>query len=161
MIWSSILLILVSLISLFFLMNWTIIPGFFIMMLIVPLQLIMSNILGKIRKKILTFTDERIKITSEVLNGIKIIKFFTWEESFFKKINSIRKKELIQYVIYSVIQALINSFITAIPIIVSYITFLIFSMFYGNNSLDAKIIFPAIAYFTILRTPLGKHIFKF
>jgi hypothetical protein len=45
MIWSSILFIISSLIFLYLLMGWTIIPGFFIMLLIIPLQLFMSNVI--------------------------------------------------------------------------------------------------------------------
>jgi hypothetical protein len=68
--------------------------------------------LGGIRKKILKYTDERIKLTNEILSGIKIIKYFTWENSFLKKISIIRKNEMKQFMIYSIFQSIINSLIT-------------------------------------------------
>lgn len=36
-------------------------------------------------------TDERINLTTEVLNGIKIIKMYCWENPFKKMIDKFRK----------------------------------------------------------------------
>ena len=38
--------------------------------------------------------DERIKLTSEVLNGIKVLKLYAWEDSFGRRIQAIRDKEI-------------------------------------------------------------------
>ena len=38
--------------------------------------------------------DKRIKMMTELLRGIQIIKMAAWEESFMQKINAVRKKEL-------------------------------------------------------------------
>lgn len=38
--------------------------------------------------------DQRVKMMSEVLRGVKVIKMNAWEESFMEKIDVIRKKEL-------------------------------------------------------------------
>lgn len=38
--------------------------------------------------------DKRSKLVDEILNGIKIIKLYAWEESFKKKITGIRNEEV-------------------------------------------------------------------
>ena len=38
--------------------------------------------------------DKRIKLMSEILNGIKVLKLYAWEESFSNIIGRIRQKEL-------------------------------------------------------------------
>lgn len=38
--------------------------------------------------------DERAKISSEILNGIKVIKLYAWETPMLEVIEKIRKKEL-------------------------------------------------------------------
>jgi ATP-binding cassette subfamily C (CFTR/MRP) protein 4 len=43
------------------------------------------------RKKTARITDERIKMTNEVLNGIKVIKMYSWEEPFQNIVRAIRK----------------------------------------------------------------------
>lgn len=38
--------------------------------------------------------DERTKMVNEVLNGIKVIKLYAWEEAMEKTIENLRNKEL-------------------------------------------------------------------
>ena len=38
--------------------------------------------------------DHRIRVMNEVLNGIKVIKLYAWEDHFQKDVGNIRKKEL-------------------------------------------------------------------
>lgn len=39
--------------------------------------------------------DKRIKLMSEVLNGIKVLKLYAWEQSYSDIISGIRQKELV------------------------------------------------------------------
>lgn len=58
--------------------------------------------------------DERIKFLGELLNGIKIVKLQTWEESFIDSISSRRKTEigyLFKYYLYYIKTSYINKFI--------------------------------------------------
>lgn len=41
-----------------------------------------------------THKDERLKISAELLKGIKILKFYAWENSFQRRISQVRAKEL-------------------------------------------------------------------
>ena len=43
------------------------------------------------RKKVGGLTDERVKLTSEVLKGMRAIKMYTWEEPFCKIIQESRR----------------------------------------------------------------------
>lgn len=38
--------------------------------------------------------DSRIKLMSEILNGIKVLKLYAWEPSFLKQVEGIRQGEL-------------------------------------------------------------------
>lgn len=38
--------------------------------------------------------DERLKLMTEILNGIKVLKLYAWEPSMEKMISDIRKKEM-------------------------------------------------------------------
>jgi ATP-binding cassette subfamily C (CFTR/MRP) protein 1 len=46
------------------------------------------------RKKGLRFTDKRVRITTEVLQGIRLIKFYAWEAFYVQQIGSLRTKEI-------------------------------------------------------------------
>ena len=53
--------------------------GAALLILVNPVQAWAMSKLGPIRKKASESTDQRIKLTSEILQGIKVIKFFAWE----------------------------------------------------------------------------------
>ena len=40
------------------------------------------------------FKDSRIKLMSEILGGIKVLKLYAWEPSFLKQVEDIRQDEL-------------------------------------------------------------------
>lgn len=69
--------------------------GFFILM--TPLQTRVMRRLFAFRKKSMFWTDKRAKLLQELLGGMKVIKFFAWENSFLARIADYRKREM-QYV---------------------------------------------------------------
>ena len=46
------------------------------------------------RKKGLKFTDKRVRIATEVLQGIRLIKFYAWEAFYVQQIGLLRTKEI-------------------------------------------------------------------
>lgn len=69
--------------------------GFFV--LATPLQTWVMKTLFAVRRKSMFWTDKRAKLLQELLGGMKVIKFFAWENSFLARIADYRKREL-QYV---------------------------------------------------------------
>ncbi len=59
----------------------------------IPLQDIIANQLGVIRRKMIHFTDERLKLINELLQSIRIIKLYAWESPIEERIERIRKDE--------------------------------------------------------------------
>jgi ATP-binding cassette subfamily C (CFTR/MRP) protein 1 len=46
------------------------------------------------RKKGLKFTDKRVRISTEVLQGIRLIKFYAWEAFYVQQIGLLRMEEI-------------------------------------------------------------------
>ena len=63
--------------------------------------------------------DTRIKLVSEVLNGIKVIKLYAWEIPFKELIMGIRKSELQILRKYSMLNASFSFIWTSAPFMVS------------------------------------------
>ena len=56
-------------------------PGILIavtIMVIVPLQILIGKLNSTIIKKASVHKDERVKICTEIIEGIKFIKFYSW-----------------------------------------------------------------------------------
>ena len=47
-----------------------------------------------ILKPMVGFTDARVKTTNEILQAIKIVKLYAWEDSFAQKVTQTRTREL-------------------------------------------------------------------
>jgi ATP-binding cassette subfamily C (CFTR/MRP) protein 4 len=93
--------------------DFTILAGLPLLIAVIPLQTLVGHILTRyklvylyfqimfknkinrcfffLRIKTAKITDERINMTTEILNGIKIIKMYCWEKPFHKLIHQIRK----------------------------------------------------------------------
>uniref|UniRef100_A0A4W2C7M1 ATP binding cassette subfamily C member 11 n=1 Tax=Bos indicus x Bos taurus TaxID=30522 RepID=A0A4W2C7M1_BOBOX len=62
-------------------------------LLFLPLQAFLTRKLVESQKHTSEVSDQRIRMTSEVLTSIKLIKMYTWEKPFTKVIKDLRKKE--------------------------------------------------------------------
>lgn len=51
----------------------------------------LSNLQGKLRGKIAKRTDQRVKVMSELVNGVQVIKMYAWETPFEKLVDQLRK----------------------------------------------------------------------
>ncbi|KAI9357918.1 P-loop containing nucleoside triphosphate hydrolase protein [Zopfochytrium polystomum] len=126
--------------------------GLALMVLCVPLQGFMIGRLMRIRKRAAGIADERIKLTTEILQGIRIIKFFTWENNFVARVADHRDAELRLVKNAAFIRAVISSLGFAIPAISSAVTFLVYGAL--NPTLSPVQIFAALALFNQLRQPV-------
>ena len=102
------------------------------MFLLIPIQGISTRVVQKLRKLVLQYTDERVKTVNEILQGMRIIKFFTWEGPFMQKIAIIRKNEVWQFVKTALFGGFLSAIMTSSPIMVSVSTFLLYVLM-GNQ----------------------------
>ncbi|KAF7232623.1 hypothetical protein EG68_03580 [Paragonimus skrjabini miyazakii] len=65
-----------------------------VMVFFIPMQSIMNHAYARIKIRIAQITDERIRILSDVINGIKIIKLHAWQLLFSKIVRQVRRQEM-------------------------------------------------------------------
>ncbi|KAM9890946.1 hypothetical protein OXX69_012437, partial [Metschnikowia pulcherrima] len=107
------------------------------------------------QKTMLGVTDKRIQKMNETFSSIRIIKFFAWEDNFFKQIMDIRKEEL-YYLKLRVFCWGCQSFVWfVIPTLVTVLSFYCYTVIEGKP-LTAPIAFTALSLFTLLRSPLDQ-----
>lgn len=64
---------------------------FFILINWFPFLGYLATLQGKLRSKIAHRTDNRVKLMSEIVAGIQVIKMYAWEKSFEKVVALARK----------------------------------------------------------------------
>lgn len=118
-----------------------------------PLQYWVCTWLSKLQKQALTVSDKRIKHTSELLQGIKLLKLHGWEKVYSEMVKDIRKEEL-KILKKDAIFVAINTFITqGSAILLTLVTFSIYSLVEGKQLTPAKV-FSGLALFNQLTVPL-------
>ena len=119
--------------------------GVVFLIVILPIQSLIGGLFSKMRLKAAEFTDERLRLIDEFMNAIKIIKFYTWEIQFAKKINDARKKEINKIrnslYIYSISIGLFTSS-TKIIIYIILVTF-----YFSGGLISDKIVFLTMSVF--------------
>ncbi|XP_071962252.1 ATP-binding cassette sub-family C member 10-like [Antedon mediterranea] len=97
--------------------------------------------------------DDRVKLMSEILNGIRVIKFYAWELSFQEKINRLRLLELRSLKGIKYLDAWCVYFWATTPVLISILTFTTYASM-GYNLTAAKV-FTSVALFNMLIGPLN------
>ncbi|RAL67474.1 hypothetical protein DID88_008229 [Monilinia fructigena] len=110
---------------------------------------------GAAQKKIMAATDKRIHTTNEVLENIRIIKYFAWEKRFTDIVNDKRADELkalrLKYIIWAFAVAVWNT----VPVVITFFSFLYYTV-EEKKPLYPSVAFTAISLFSILRVPLDQ-----
>ncbi|XP_070609092.1 ATP-binding cassette sub-family C member 2 isoform X2 [Erythrolamprus reginae] len=153
--WSAPLQIILSLVFLWVELGPSVLAGIGVMVLLIPLNAVLVAKSRNIQVKNMKHKDERMKIMNEILNGIKILKFFAWELSFQEQVEKIRALELKGLLNFFHLQSIGIFTFSCAPFLVSVATFAVYVMVDENNILDAQKAFTSIAVFNILRFPLG------
>ncbi|KAF9907006.1 hypothetical protein EC991_011401 [Linnemannia zychae] len=117
-----------------------------------PLQTWAMTLLNPIRIQVSKLTDTRMGLMTEILQGIKVIKFFAYEPSFWKKLTDIRFAEIkcISWLLQ--VRGLIYSTSSSLPVFASALSFVMYAAL--GNKLEPEVVFPSLAFFTGLRVPL-------
>jgi ABC-type multidrug transport system fused ATPase/permease subunit len=118
----------------------------------IPIQMVVMKVVTRIRQSKMKITDKRVKLLNEVLNGIRIIKYYAWENAFIKKLTSIRYDEIrLLMLIGYFLQTSFAIMMLGAPQIQSVLIFWTYTS--TGNQLDAAKVFTVMALFGLMSTP--------
>jgi len=151
--WDGIFQIIGYIVILYTFIGWATFVGLGVMVVAVPIQgLVFSKLLG-INRKMVKVTDDRVKLTNEILQGIQGIKMAGWEYNYLDVVNKLRGSE-IKYIRRT---AYLNSFsiamMTALPTFTAVAALTTYA-FVNDGDIDAETLFASITAFNQLRFPL-------
>lgn len=144
-----------SVVLLWQVMGYSSIPGLIIMVILLPVNYLFAMGFSKTSKNILKATDKRINVTNEVLQNIRVIKFFAWESRFSAIVDEKRAGEIkalrSRYILWSCAAAVWN----LVPVLITFFSFLMYTVI-EKKPLYPSVAFTAISLFMLLRIPLDQ-----
>ncbi|XP_053568742.1 ATP-binding cassette sub-family C member 10 isoform X2 [Bombina bombina] len=127
--------------------------GLGLALLLVPLNKVIASGIMKNNKEMLKHKDARVKLMTELLSGMRVVKFYTWEEHFSHSVSALREKELRSLRAIKLLDALCVYLWAALPVLVSIITFITYVLL--GHQLTAAKVFTALALVGMLILPLN------
>ncbi len=154
--WASVpVQIILAVVLVYRILGRSALAGICIMVFVMPLNFFIARSFQRAQKKIMASTDARIHSTNEVLQNIRIIKYFAWERRFSAQVNDKRRAEL---------KALRNKYIlwasaamiwSGVPVVTTFASFFVYTVV-EKKSLVPSVAFPALSMFALLRVPLDQ-----
>ncbi|XP_029311727.1 canalicular multispecific organic anion transporter 2 isoform X4 [Cottoperca gobio] len=155
MLWSAPLQIMLALYFLWQNLGPSVMAGVAVMVMLIPFNAVIAMKTRAYQVEQMQYKDSRIKLMNEILNGIKVLKLYAWENSFKEKVLNIRQKELNVLRKTAYLGALSTMAWTSAPFLVALTSFAVYVSVDENNILDAEKAFVSLSLFNILRFPLN------
>ncbi|XP_041636480.1 ATP-binding cassette sub-family C member 9 isoform X2 [Cheilinus undulatus] len=151
--WAMPVQIVMGVILLYYLLGCSALVGASVIVLLAPVQYLIATKLADTQKSTLEHSTDRLKKTTEILKGIKLLKLYAWENIFCDSVEETRGKELTSlrtFAFYTSMSIFMNA---AIPIAAVLATFVVHDFINLRRPSPAEA-FAALALFHILVTPL-------
>ena len=126
--------------------------GYIVLILIVPIQLIFSRQFSRFRKTTISYTDKRVQMINELVNGCQIIKMYNWEKAMEERVCETRRCELLSIYKASCLRSMNTAISFATLPLISLATF--GGSWLMGQTLLPENIFATLAFFALLRVPL-------
>ncbi|GAA5929198.1 hypothetical protein JCM1841_006231 [Sporobolomyces salmonicolor] len=153
--WSGVFQITLAFISLYGLLGWSMFVGVAVMIASIPLTGMIARYQTKLQRRQMKNKDQRTSIMSEILNNIRSIKLYAWENSFAQRLFDVRNNQELQLLKkMGYLSAASNYLWSFTPFAVAFSSFAVYAMFSGQP-LTSEIVFPAITLFQLLSFPLA------
>ncbi|XP_071784145.1 ATP-binding cassette sub-family C member 9-like isoform X2 [Asterias amurensis] len=151
--WVVPIQILAILMLLYMQMGYSALIGASIFFILSPIQMTIASYMGNQQKQILRCSDERLKKTNELLQGIKLLKLYAWEGLYCKAIEIIRAKELNFLLKFNIGYVYTLLLTIAAPVLVTIVGFGTYTALCGKP-LTPDVTFSSLALFNALLNPL-------
>lgn len=153
MIYNAPLEIMVALFYLYNLLGVAALVGAVVMVLCFPITGLITKKMSDNYTALTSATDKRNDLINEMLQGIRMIKYFAWESNWREKIYDARRTEIKSLIKTIILDVLVNIVFLVAPVLVTVSSFIWYTKIAGNE-LTASVAFVSITLFEMLRAPL-------
>ncbi|TLD31308.1 hypothetical protein PspLS_01702 [Pyricularia sp. CBS 133598] len=153
LVWASPIAILLTVALLLVNLGYSALAGVAVLVLGLAALTRVVGLTARRSAKITPLTDQRTGLTSEMLRGIRFLKYFSWERAFLSRLKSIRADETRSLKLLHITKSAIGAVSMALPIFSSMAAFVVFSRV--GSDLEPAAVFSSLALFNSLRTPMN------
>ena len=138
--WSLPVQIVIVLYLLYEQIGLTFLTGLAFAIILIPINKVIASKIGQLSQDMMRHKDERVKLISEIIYGIRTIKMNAYENYFIDRMNLVRQKELKALRGRKYLDAFCVYFWATTPVLISVLTFSTYTLL-GNQLTPAKVRF--------------------
>ncbi|XP_029284201.1 LOW QUALITY PROTEIN: multidrug resistance-associated protein 7 [Cottoperca gobio] len=151
--WSLPFRFIITLYLLYLQVGVAFVGGLSVALLLVPFNKFLASRILSNNQHMLRHKDSRVKLMTEIVFGIRVIKFYNWEPHFTQKVVDCRKQELSHLRALKYLDALCVYTWAALPVVISILTFVTYVLL--GHQLTAAKVFTTLALVGMLIIPLN------
>lgn len=156
LLWASVPAELIIGIALLYgILGYASIAGLAIMIVLIPIKIVIARGFSKIQAKIMSATDARIQTTGDLLQNLRLFKYFAYEDRVAGDVQEKRAQELESLRIRFTLWTLAITLYNTTPVLITLFSFLIYTIV-EDRTLKPSVAFPALSIFALLRIPLDR-----
>ena len=129
--------------------NVSVLLGIGFMLSTLIIHRIVASVTIKYKDNVNHVTDQRVKITSEIIEGIRLLKMYTWELIFSKNITDVRRKELNFFKVIKRFESVSRGVAYSTHASTTFLMYLLFTL--TGGVLTAPTVFATHNLFTFMR----------
>nr|XP_037285358.1 multidrug resistance-associated protein 1-like isoform X2 [Rhipicephalus microplus] len=114
-----------------------------------------ATLCDRYQEKQMALKDKRMRLISEILNGIKVLKLSGWEVPFMERVQQTRLQEVSYLRKFSLLDSVFGFLWTCAPYLAALASFATFLAVNPSKQLTPEIAFVSLALFGLLRFPMG------
>ncbi|XP_054347808.2 ATP-binding cassette sub-family C member 10 isoform X8 [Pongo pygmaeus] len=127
--------------------------GLILALLLVPVNKVIATRIMASNQEMLQHKDARVKLVTELLSGIRVIKFCGWEQALGARVEACRARELGRLRVIKYLDAACVYLWAALPVVISIVIFITYVLM--GHQLTATKVFTALALVRMLILPLN------
>jgi ABC-type multidrug transport system fused ATPase/permease subunit len=155
LVWAAVLQIGGCVVLLFTVLGPAMLAGLALILVLIPVNGCLVKRQHTRRKQASRTTDDRVSVINEVVQSIRTLKLFAWEEHFAARIGARRLKELRMIRQLGTNKAMISTLATITPSLVTLVSLLWYTLISGEQ-LTVATVFTSIALFENMKDPLSR-----
>ena len=126
--------------------------GFVIVILFIPLMAGIAKLQSHYRERVVSITDKRVTSMKEIIDAMRLIKMYAWEESFLSRILEVRNKEVWELTKANFTVSVTRTVAPCISIFATFGTFIVMTL--CGVELGTTTAFTILSIFTNLQFPV-------
>ncbi|MGZ3690618.1 MAG: ABC transporter transmembrane domain-containing protein, partial [Pseudobdellovibrio sp.] len=138
---------------LFYYLGWSALSALIIMGILIPITSKLSKSFMHLEDEMMAHRDSRMTLMTQLLNAMRVVKYFVWEKSVLQEVSAVRAKEVdarTRLAMAEIRWGLIYTSINSIVLFTALLTHVL-----RGYSVDMALIFTCISVFGILENQFG------